>query len=337
MNRRLLPLAAVALALVACGGGTGSLGTLPPGAPTTDPSSPSASPDATPDATPGATPGTSPGTTPGGGSSPAPTAPPVSQPTDAPVTPAPVGTTIVRAYFFLGGDEMSGGLVPVLRTVPKTQSVARVAMEQLLAGPAGQELADGAGISSVIPEGTELLGISISNGTATVDLSGEFASGGGSAGMMIRLAQVTYTLTQFPTVQRVTFWIDGRPVSVFGSEGIVLDGPVTRGTYHDLLPDIWVDRPAWGAALGNPARVTGLANVFEAQFHVAILDRDGQPIVDQPVMASCGSGCWGTFDVTIDYDVTEAQWGTLRTYNRSARDGSVEAMRDYPVWLTPGG
>ncbi len=54
-------------------------------------------------------------------------------------------------------------------------------------------------------------------------------------------------------------------------------------------------------------------------------------------MATCGSGCRGTFDVTAQYKVTKAQWGTLRAYNPSAKDGSPEDVREYPVWLTPGG
>ena len=39
------------------------------------------------------------------------------------------------------------------------------------------------------------------------------------------------------------------------SEGIVLDGPQTRADYEDQLPSIFVDRPAFGAAIGNPARI----------------------------------------------------------------------------------
>jgi hypothetical protein len=52
-------------------------------------------------------------------------------------------------------------------------------------------------------------------------------------------------------------------------------------------------------------------------------------------MATCGTGCRGTFDVTLQYDVPRAQWGTLRVYFGSAVDGSPEDIRDYPVWLTP--
>ncbi len=125
-------------------------------------------------------------------------------------------------------------------------------------------------------------------------------------------------------------------MTVFGSQGVVLDGPVARADFEDLLPNIYVDRPAYGAALGNPGRVTGSANVFEATFRVTLLDDVDRTIADEQVMATCGSGCRGTFDVTIRYDVPKAQWGTLRVWAGSAKDGSPVSVREYPVWLTPG-
>jgi hypothetical protein len=188
---------------------------------------------------------------------------------------------------------------------------------------------------TVIPEGTRFLGLRIDAGIATVNLSREFESGGGSASVLGRLAQVVYTLTQFPTVTGVRFELDGEPVTVFSGEGVLLDSPVDRSDYTDQLPAVFVDRPAWGGNLGNPARLVGMANVFEAAFHVRILDAGGHSLADGPAMASCGTGCWGTFDVTIPYRVESAAWGTLQVYELSAADGSVENLTEYPVWLTP--
>ena len=37
------------------------------------------------------------------------------------------------------------------------------------------------------------------------------------------------------------------------------------------------------------------------------------------------------------YAVSKAQYGTLRAYNPSAKDGTPEDIRDYRVWLTPKG
>jgi hypothetical protein len=239
----------------------------------------------------------------------------------------------VRAYFYLDGPIGSAGLVPVVREIPQQPTVGTAAMEALLAGPTSDETA--AGVASAVPAGSRLLGLSIADGVASVDLSGEFESGGGSTSIFVRLGQVIYTLTQFPTVQAVRFQIDGRPVTVFSSEGLIIDGPLGRSDNDDVLPAILVDRPAFGATLGNPARITGSANVFEAAFLITILGGNGARLAEVPAMATCGTGCRGTFDVTIAYSVAEAGWGTLRAWDASARDGSPENVRDYPVWLTP--
>jgi Immunoglobulin-like domain of bacterial spore germination len=120
------------------------------------------------------------------------------------------------------------------------------------------------------------------------------------------------------------------------SEKIALDKPVTRATYRErFLPLIFVDRPAWGAALPNQGRVTGLANVFEARFRMALFDHNGKVLVAVPARASCGTGCWGTFAVTLSYDVARAQWGTLRVWVISEFSGRPAAVREYPVYLRP--
>lgn len=288
---------------------SGSAGTIPPVEPTPAPSVAQGSPDVTP-------------------------APPSTAPTGSPAASPDEGTTIVRTYFYLGGEPGSAGLVPLLREVPATKAVATAAMNELLSFSAVQRDAF-ASISSAIPPGTRLLGLTIKDGVATVDLSSDFASGGGSASTTIRLGQVVYTLTQFPTVKSVLFEIDGEVVTVFGSEGVVLDGPVARVDYIDLLPGIFVDRPAYNAALGNPGRVTGSAQgVFEATFQVTLLDGAGRTIADDTVMAACMCES-GAFDATVRYDVPKAQWGTLRVWAGSAKDGSAILIREYPVWLSP--
>ena len=144
-----------------------------------------------------------------------------------------------------------------------------------------------------------------------------------------------YTLTQFPTVTGVRFQLDGVPVTALGGEGIVLDQPVGRDDFRDQLPAIFVDRPAWGASLGNPGTVSGEANVFEATFQVELLDAGGRTLVAKTVTASCGTGCWGSFRTSLAYTVVRGQWGTLRVFESSAQDGSPVNVTEYPVWLTP--
>ncbi len=320
--RSITILTAVVLLAVACSPATGALGTPATPPATSNPSVEIPTADVTPDAP-----------------SPTPTAQPADSttPSEGPATASPgptstpTATIIVRAYFLANEH-----LVPVLREVPKTQAVATAAMRQLLAGPNAKERAASPALVTTVPGGTQLLGLSITDGVATVNLSREYESGGGSASMFGRLSQVVYTLTQFSTVQGVLFKLDGQPVTIFGGEGLILDHPVGRADYHDQLPAIFVDRPAWGAALGNPGKVTGLANTFEATFQVQLRDANGTLLYDQHQMATCGTGCWGTFEVQVGYTVAKAQWGTLRVLDYSAKDGTPENITDYPVWLTPG-
>src|SRR5919198_3172399 len=85
-----------------------------------------------------------------------------------------------------------GRLVPELRTHAPTPRVATAALEALLAGPTPAERA--AGISTAIPPGTRLIGVSIKDGVAAVDLTSEYQSGGGSRALQLRLGQVVYTM-----------------------------------------------------------------------------------------------------------------------------------------------
>jgi germination protein M len=125
-----------------------------------------------------------------------------------------------------------GRLVQLQRAHKTTRLVATAALHELFAGATEPERLSG--ITTAVPGGTRLLGISIKGGVATVDLTSAYQAGGGSRSMQLRLGQVVYTLTQFPTVQTVRFQLDGTPVNVFSSEGIVLDHPVGRRDYRDL-------------------------------------------------------------------------------------------------------
>jgi germination protein M len=315
MNRNTSSLLATLVTTVAiiaaCNTGSVPLGTVPAVSTGPEPSVDLGSPDITP--------------APSDEPSVEPSVEPSQSTTSATPSSAPTGTTIVRAYFWLGGNPDSAGLVAVLREIPATKAVATAAMNALLAGPTPTE--KGQLITSEVPDGTQLLDLSIKDGVATVDLSSEFQAGGGSSSVATRLGQVVYTLTQFPSVKSVVVEIEGANPSK----------AVGRAGYTQLLPAIWVDRPAYGAAIGNPARVTGNADVFEATFRISILDGTGKVLADQQVMATCGTGCRGTFDITIGYNISKAQYGTLHVYEPSAQDGSPVNMRDYRVWLTPKG
>lgn len=213
--------------------------------------------------------------------------------------------------------------------VPSTQRVGAAALEWLLRGPAEQ------GVGTAIPTGTRLLGLEINEGIATVDLTSEFEEGGGSLSMTMRLAQVVYTLTQFPTIDGVRFKLDGQEVDVFSGEGIVLDSPVTRSAYEELVPVIVVETPRPGA-VSSPVTVSGTANVFEANVTVIILDASGNELARTFTTATCGTGCRGDFSVDVAYEVDSAQRGTIVVQDDDAAGtGTPPHQVEVPVLLTP--
>jgi germination protein M len=256
------------------------------------------------------------------------------QPTSAePSTPEPSG---IAVYFMLEQlDDGSGGpfLVPVYREASVGTDAATAVVQVLLEGPTSDETAGTPTISTAIPDGTEVLGVDVSDGLATVNLSAEYEGGGGSFGMFARLAQVVYTLTRAPDVDEVAFEIDGEAVTTFSSEGIELDGPQQRDDYYDLLPPIFVDHPAWGEPVTSPFEVSGLSNVFEATSQVMLTDDDGEPLFEETETATCGTGCWGEWDIDIPYEVDREQFGALIVWEFSAEDGSRINIREYPVQL----
>jgi hypothetical protein len=307
--------------LAACSSGqAGNLGKVPTG-PARAPgsSSPAASqPASTAQPSTGPAPSVSP-------SAPAPT---VTVTTTSPTgTAAQVG---LQTWFTRKGARQDE-LFVTERTVPATSSVGTAALDSLLAGPTAAE--NSAGLSSQIPAGTQLLGLRIVSGTATVNLSPSFTYGATSATMPLRIAQVVYTLAQFPTVTGVMFEINGQGVTVLG--GVPVQAPQTAAMYVDKLPAIIVQNPAIGEQVTSPVTVSGTADVFEAVVSVRILDSAGHEIARTFITASCGTGCRGDYSVPLSYSVAQAEPGTVEVFETSPKDGQPVNVQLIPVTLAP--
>jgi germination protein M len=268
--------------------------------------------------------------------------------TSAPVTTTKPPTTVTTAastttttpaslklnVYFVHGETVAAmrRMVDASGVTTDTERLTGT-VQALLAGPKASEKA--LGTSTAIPAGTKLLGVKVdaTSQTATIDLSGDFESGGGSLSMSLRLAQMVYTLTQFDGIQKVQFSLDGTPVTVFGGEGIVLDHPVGRADFEDMTPAILVESVAPGDTVTSPLRVSGTANVFEAAFRVQLLDAQGTKLVDQVVNATSGTGTRGTFSEELPFPVTATGQGKLMVFADSPKDGSPIDVVEIPVTL----
>jgi germination protein M len=231
--------------------------------------------------------------------------PPSPAPATTETRPADAELRSVSVYFV-----RESRLGAANRLVTSTPAIGRAALEQLLAGPTEAERAGG--LASDIPSGTELTRLAITEqGVAEVGLSNPLDEPA--------MAQVVFTLTQFPTVKRV-----------------LLEGEQHYpDDFEQLLPAILVESPAPGATVSSPLTIRGTANTFEATFMVELRPEQGKPLYKNFVTATSGNGTRGTFEETIDFTVDHEQPGTLVVYENSAEDGSVVNEVEIPVTIRP--
>ena len=171
------------------------------------------------------------------------------------------------------------------------------ALHSLLLGPTAAETGDG--LVSYIPEGTQLLNVKVVGATALIDVSKDFATGGGSLSMMGRIAEIVYTATSFSEVKRVTIRIGGVSVEQIGGEGIDVSD-IGRSDYMDYSPIILVDSPVPHQAVSHDIHIVGMSNTFEAGINYQVISAEGTVIFEGYTMASSGTGTWGTFDHLIE-------------------------------------
>jgi spore germination protein GerM len=245
------------------------------------------------------------------------------------------------AYFLLPDRGGSAKLVPVRRLGDASVIPVQAALDSLFGGPSPFE-ADSAGITTAIPVSATLVALDPDDrhdGSVSVDVSGGIGSAGSRHAMRARLAQLVYTVTRVPGVTAMHLLVDGRAVTQLGGEPVA--DRLTRDDFLDFLPSILVDWPVWGASVASPIGhddapdfildVTGRANVFEAKLHAGLFRPDGTVIDQASTTASCGTGCWGDFEVVfLTNDPGDV---VLRVWTASARDASPENVREYPLTL----
>ncbi len=159
-------------------------------------------------------------------SSPTPPTPTTAQ-SPKPVQP-PVEETV--QVYWLNDANNKIEVVPnaiTLKDTDQSSEILEAALKQLLAGPVNPAF------TTTIPEGTKLRDVSVKPDGVHVDLSEEFTSGGGSASMTGRVAQVLYTASTLDPTTKVWIEVEGKPLEVLGGEGIELEQPLTRENFDE--------------------------------------------------------------------------------------------------------
>ena len=182
-------------------------------------------------------------------------------------------TTSARVYFLRDGK-----VWPVSREINAAEDRTTALTAELAKGPTEQEKQD-------------------------LSLTTEIPSDPDATYTTAALAQLVYTLTQFPT---------SKSVEIAGMR-------YTRADFEDETPIILVESPLPFEQVSSPLRVTGTANTFEATFQYELLDSEGNVVDNNFVTATSGTGTRGTFDFTTG-DFSEV--AKLVVFENSAEDGS---------------
>lgn len=126
-------------------------------------------------------------------------------------------TTTVNVYFSNSKKDPNSTFCertyPVMRTVTSTPRIGRAAIEALLKGPTGAELTQG--YRTNIPKGVTLKDLVIENRVAKADFNDTLDKNvGGSCRVSAIRSQITNTLLQFPTIDKVEITINGKSEDV---------------------------------------------------------------------------------------------------------------------------
>ncbi|MCF6335756.1 MAG: GerMN domain-containing protein [Spirochaetales bacterium] len=146
---------------------------------------------------------------------------------DQPVVEKNIRTSIL--YFVNVNNEENISLQGISRPVYYDDSPLTATLTALLAGLTSSEL--NKGLLSLIPQGTEIKGITISNGTATIDFNESLSFNSfGKEGLESELKQIIFTATEFPTVDKVQILINGQKKQFLSTEGVFIGDPLTRSS-----------------------------------------------------------------------------------------------------------
>ena len=129
-------------------------------------------------------------------------------PTTVPATAAPTAVQVSREVVTLYFGDATGGLyVPVQRTITvENQQIARAAIQSMISGPRGS-------LTRLLLPETQVLGVKVQDGTATVNLDRRPTGGNDERG----LNAIVLALTEFASIQRVQIQVNGSPLPINGA------------------------------------------------------------------------------------------------------------------------
>lgn len=148
-------------------------------------------------------------------------------PQAAPPAIVPSEPTIQVYWLQDSGQQWSLVAVPLaLAATDQPAGLLSAAVNHLLNSPPDNNL------TTTIPEGTKLNSLKVQADGIYVDMSKSFQAAGGSTGTTGRVGQILYTVTSLNPDAPVWLSVDGNRLESLGSEGLMLEQPLTRASFE---------------------------------------------------------------------------------------------------------
>lgn len=133
----------------------------------------------------------------------------------------------VRLFYIKVTDDGEITLKSVFKSIYVGKTPLGKSIEKLLKGPDTAEI--NRGLLTLIPEGTEIISISIRDSVAYLNFNELFRFNPlGVEGYMAQIKQIVYTATEYDSVKSVQFTIDGAEQEYLGAEGVYIGRPISR-------------------------------------------------------------------------------------------------------------
>jgi germination protein M len=135
-----------------------------------------------------------------------------------------------KIYFIKVTDD--GLIYPrdVQREITFTDSPLTETINSLLSGPSSAELNQD--LINLIPKGTVLLSAAVREGVAYLNFNENFKFNTmGVEGHLAQLKQIVFTSTEFSTVEKVQFLVEGERIDFLSGEGVYIGKPLDRSSF----------------------------------------------------------------------------------------------------------
>lgn len=117
-----------------------------------------------------------------------------------------INSGITVTLYYQNADAM---IMPVSREIPRQEGIARAAVSGLIDSPLCREELDYYKLYPVLPAGTEILGLTIRDGIATIDFNDNILNYNSIRDEINIFSSIVYTLTEFDTIDNVIIWVNG--------------------------------------------------------------------------------------------------------------------------------